>query len=102
MTPIDIERHLPNMVGGDIQVGELSENQILHNRPFPECSQYRTPVPGLYMCGASTHPSGSVTGGPGYNAANIICRDAGLTPWWNPIDPVQHWEKLAAQEIQKP
>lgn len=102
MTPIDVERHLPNMVGGDIQVGELSENQILDKRPFPECSQYRTPVPGLYMCGASTHPSGSVTGGPGYNAASVICRDAGLTPWWNPIDPVQHWEKLAAQEVHKP
>ena len=98
MTPIDIERHLPNMVGGDIQVGELSEKQILHNRPFPECSQYRTPVKGLYLCGSSAHPSGSVTGGPGYNAANVICRDAGLDPWWNPVDPVAYWEKLAANE----
>jgi len=101
MTPIDIERHLPNMVGGDIQVGELSENQILDKRPFPECSQYRTPVPGLYLCGSSTHPGGNITGAPGYNSAGIICRDLGLDPWWKPEDPAAHWEALAKAEAGK-
>ncbi len=94
-TPIDIERHLPNMVGGDIQVGELSENQIVDRRPFPECSQYRTPVKGLYLCGASTHPSGNITGAPGYNAAGVICRDLGMEPWWKPVDPEAYWKSLA-------
>ena len=94
-TPIDIERHLPNMVGGDIQVGELSENQILDKRPFPECSQYRTPVPGLYMCGASCHPGGNITGSPGYNAAGVVCKDLGMEPWWNPPDALEHWKSLA-------
>jgi phytoene dehydrogenase-like protein len=98
MTPADIERHLPNMVGGDIQVGEISENQFLDKRPFPECSQYRTPVQGLYLCGASCHPYGNITGGPGYNAANIICRDAGIEPWWKPHDVVEEWQKLPSAE----
>jgi phytoene dehydrogenase-like protein len=95
MTPIDIERHLPNMHGGDIQVGELSYDQILDKRPFPECSQYRTPVPGLYMCGSSTHPGGNVTGAPGFNAAGAVCRDLGIVPWWQPWDAAEHWKKLA-------
>ena len=37
----------------------------------------RTPVPGLYLCGAGTHPGGGVTGGPGANAAREILRDLG-------------------------
>ena len=98
VTPVDIERHLPNMVGGDIQVGELNENQILDKRPFPECSQYRTPVKGLYLCGSSAHPGGNITGGPGYNAAGVICSDLGMEPWWKPKDPEKEWEALAARE----
>ena len=97
-TPIDIERHLPNMAGGDIQVGELSENQILDKRPFPECSQYRTPVKGLYLCGASCHPGGNITGAPGYNSAGIVCKDLGMEPWWNPPDAREHWESLAKKQ----
>ncbi len=100
-TPIDIERHLPNMVGGDIQVGELSENQILDKRPFPECSQYRTPVKSLYMCGASCHPGGNITGSPGYNAAGVVCRDLGMDPWWNPPEARDHWESLANGKKKK-
>jgi len=94
-TPIDIERHLPNMHGGDIVCGEMSEDQVLDQRPFPECSQYRTPIKGLYLCGASTHPGGNITGAPGYNAAGIIVRDLGKDPWWKPVDAVSHWEALA-------
>ena len=94
-TPIDIERHLPNMHGGDIVCGEMNEHQVLDRRPFPECSQYRTPVKGLYLCGASTHPGGNITGAPGHNAAAIICRDLGMDPWWKPVDPAAHWEALA-------
>ncbi len=96
-TPLDIERHLPNMVGGDIQVGELSANQILDKRPFPECSQYRTPVKGLYLCGASTHPYGNITGAPGYNAAGVICRDLGKDPWWNTVDVEDYWTSLGEE-----
>lgn len=101
VTPVDNERHLPNMKGGDSQVGELSENQFLDKRPFPECSQYRTPVKGLYICGASTHPGGNITGAPGYNAAGVVCRDFGIDPWWKPRDAVEHWEHLVAEETDR-
>lgn len=101
MTPIDIERHLPNMRGGDIQVGEISQDQFLDKRPFPECSQYRTPVAGLYLCGSSTHPGGNITGAPGYNSAGIICRDLGIDPWWKPDDAAMRWEALAAKDAPK-
>lgn len=98
VTPIDIERHLPNMVGGDLQCGELSEGQILDQRPFPECAQYRTPIKGLYMCGSSMHPGGNITGAPGYNAAGIICADLNIEPWWKPRDVVAVWEAAAAAQ----
>jgi phytoene dehydrogenase-like protein len=100
-TPIDIERHLPNMHGGDIQCGELSEGQLFDERPFPECSHYRTPLKNLYMCGASMHPGGNITGAPGYNAAGVIVRDLGMTPWWNPIDVESHLESLAVDGGKK-
>jgi hypothetical protein len=73
----------------------MNEHQVLDRRPFPECSQYRTPVKGLYLCGASTHPGGNITGAPGHNAAGVICRDLGMDPWWKPADPAAHWEALA-------
>ncbi len=101
-TPLDIERHLPNMQGGDIVCGEMSENQVLDRRPFPECSEYRTPLKGLYLCGASTHPGGNITGAPGYIAAVVICRDLGLEPWWKPVDPAAYWEALAGARAAPP
>ena len=76
----------------------MSEDQLMDKRPFPGCSQYRTPVKGLYICGSSTHPGGNVTGAPGYNAAGVICRDQGIDPWWKPRDAMEHWQELAAEE----
>ena len=96
ITPFDVERHLPNMFGGDWMVGEMSERQYLHNRPFPECSDYRTPIRGLYLCGSSCHPGGNITGAPGYNSAKVIAQDLGLSPWWKPHDVRQLWTDMAA------
>ena len=47
-----------------------------------ECSNNRTPIDGLYVCGASVSPGGMVTFGPGYNAANTLAEDLGLDKWW--------------------
>ena len=44
-------------------------------RPVPGWSDYRTPVDGLYLCGAGVHPGGGVTGAPGYVASHKILRD---------------------------
>lgn len=85
-SPLDIERALPNMIGGDLLVGSFGSGQIGWNRPFSGAGNYRTPVPGLYLCGGSTHPGGNVTGLCGYNAARVIATDAGQSIWWSPPD----------------
>lgn len=88
-SPLDTERMLPNMAGGDLLVGSFANGQIGWNRPFAGAGNYRTPVPGLYLCGGSTHPGGNITGLCGYNAARAIAADLGKEIWWNPPDAEQ-------------
>jgi phytoene dehydrogenase-like protein len=61
--------------GGHPSHGEPSLDQLFLARPFLGFGRYRTPVRGLYLCSAGTHPGGGVTGGPGMNAAREILRD---------------------------
>jgi phytoene dehydrogenase-like protein len=75
-TPWDIE-HEVGLTEGNIFQGELTFDQLLFNRPIPGYAQYRGPVRGVYMCGASTHPGGGVMGAPGANAARTILQDLG-------------------------
>ena len=93
-SPLDTERTLPNMTGGDLLVGSFANDQVGFNRPFPGAGSYRTPLPGLYLCGGSTHPGGNVTGLCGYNAARVLAADAGKTVWWNPPDAEAALTKL--------
>jgi phytoene dehydrogenase-like protein len=75
-TPLDIENEV-GLTEGNIFQGELTMDQLLFNRPIPGYAQYRSPIPGLYMCGSSTHPGGGVMGAPGANAARTILSDLG-------------------------
>jgi phytoene dehydrogenase-like protein len=93
-TPPDTERSLINMREGDFHVGALIPSQLGYNRPFPEVSSYRTFVEGLYLTGASTHPSGTITGAPGYNTARVLAEDLGLDLWWRPKDVREVWAEL--------
>lgn len=74
LTPGDIERRF-GLLGGNIMQGELTPDQLFSFRPIPGYGDYRTPVPGLYLCGSGTHPGGGVMGVPGRNAASVILRD---------------------------
>jgi phytoene dehydrogenase-like protein len=74
MSPLDLERTF-GLVGGDIFHGTLQLDQMLSARPMLGYGNYRGPLPGLYMCGAGTHPGGGVTGAPGHNAAHEILSD---------------------------
>jgi phytoene dehydrogenase-like protein len=74
LTPLDLERDF-GLVGGDIFHGSLSLDQLWSARPVLGHGHYRAPIPGLYMCGSSTHPGGGVTGLPGHNAAREMIRD---------------------------
>ena len=89
LSPADTETALPNMRRGDLLVGSFANNQVGYNRPFAGAGCYRTPVPGLYLCGGSTHPGGNITGLCGYNAARVIAADLGKQIWWNPPDAEQ-------------
>jgi phytoene dehydrogenase-like protein len=74
ITPLDLEETY-GLSGGHIHHGEQSLDQFFTFRPILGWAQYRTPIKGLYLCGAGTHPGGAVTGGPGANAAREIIKD---------------------------
>jgi phytoene dehydrogenase-like protein len=76
LSPLDLER-LFGMTGGHALHGDMSFDQLFAFRPTRGWAQYRTPVPGLYLCGAGTHPGGGVTGANGRNCAREVLRDAG-------------------------
>lgn len=71
LTPEDMEKEFGNH-GGHWHHAELSLHQFLMLRPVPKSAQYRTPVDGLYLCGAGCHPGGGVMGSAGRNAANAL------------------------------
>jgi phytoene dehydrogenase-like protein len=74
LTPLDLERTF-GITEGNIFHGDLSLDQMFFMRPVPGWSRYRTPIEGLYLCGAGTHPGGGVTGAPGHNAAHVMIAD---------------------------
>jgi phytoene dehydrogenase-like protein len=74
VTPLDLERTY-GLTEGNIFHGDLNIEQLFFMRPVPGHAGFRTPVDGLYLCGAGVHPGGGVTGAPGYGAAHRVLRD---------------------------
>jgi phytoene dehydrogenase-like protein len=74
LLPGDIEAIL-GMPGGHESHGEVTIDQLFHMRPAPRYADYRSPIRGLYQCGASAHPAGGVSGVPGHNAAREFLKD---------------------------
>lgn len=75
LTPVDLERTF-GLTGGNIFQGAMTRTQLFWSRPVPGYADYRTPIRGLYLCGAAAHPGGGVIGAAGYNAAReILVRD---------------------------
>jgi len=75
LAPADLESMF-GLTGGNIMQGVMSLSSLGFMRPLPGYADYRTPIKGLYLCGAATHPGGGVMGACGYNAAREILRDA--------------------------
>ncbi len=73
-SPVDLER-IGGLLRGNLMHVDMSINQMFMFRPLPELSNYRTPLSGLYLTGASTHPGGGVSGAPGYNTAKVVLKD---------------------------
>lgn len=74
LAPPDLER-IFGLTGGNLFHGAMSLDRLLFMRPVPGWAGYRTPIAGLYLCGAGTHPGGGVMGACGRNAALQILRD---------------------------
>jgi phytoene dehydrogenase-like protein len=77
LTPLDMEREFRS-AGGHWHQGDLAFDQFLMVRPVPGAAQYRTPLDGLFLCGAGSHPGGGVMGIAGRNAAREVLK--GVTP----------------------
>ncbi|MGB5257347.1 MAG: NAD(P)/FAD-dependent oxidoreductase [Woeseiaceae bacterium] len=74
-TPLDLEQTF-GISEGNIFHGDISMQQLFFMRPLPQWAHYKTPIRGLFLCGAGTHPGGGVTGAPGYNAAHAILKSS--------------------------
>jgi len=72
--PPDVEERI-GLTGGHIFQGECLPDQMWDRRFGPA-----TPLPGVYLCGAATHPGGSVIAANGRNAAMAVLADLGVTP----------------------
>lgn len=71
LTPPDIEAKY-GLAGGDWHQGDIRLDRLLSFRPAPAYGRYATALPGLWLCGAGSHPGGGVTGLPGWLAANAV------------------------------
>jgi phytoene dehydrogenase-like protein len=71
LTPVDIESEF-RINGGHWHHGEMALDQFLMLRPVPHSAQYASPVNGLFLCGAGSHPGGGVMGSAGRNAAHAV------------------------------
>jgi phytoene dehydrogenase-like protein len=74
LSPVDLEARF-GLVGGSIFHGEMTPDQSYNLRPISGLADYRSPIPGLYLCGSGAHPGGGVTGIPGHNCAQVVLSD---------------------------
>jgi phytoene dehydrogenase-like protein len=75
LAPPDLEALL-GIAGGHALHGDMAFDQLFNLRPVRGWAEYRTPVEGLWLCGAGTHPGGGVTGANGRNCAREVIREA--------------------------
>lgn len=78
-SPLDLERMNPHNWHGTCHGGAQNAAQSGVLRPVPGWAQHRMPISGLYQTGATTYPGGSVSGGPGRNAAAVMLKDFGTS-----------------------
>lgn len=73
-SPLDLEKTL-GLRRGNVMHLEMSLDQMFAMRPLPELSEYKTPITGLYLTGASMHPGGGVFGASGRSAARVVLKE---------------------------
>lgn len=83
LSPRDLPRKFKNMREGSVFGGRMTQDQLDAFRPLPELSDFRTPLKGLYLAGASQHPGGGILGACGAIAAEAVTEDLRIHPWWS-------------------
>ena len=73
-SPLDLQEE-NGLIRGHLMHLDMALDQMFMFRPLPELANYRTPIAGLYLTGASMHPGGGVSGAPGKNTATILLAD---------------------------
>jgi phytoene dehydrogenase-like protein len=73
LSPVDLETTY-GLAEGNVNHGEMMLDQLFIMRPVAGWSQYVTPIDGLYLCGAGTHPGGGVAGASGMNASREVLK----------------------------
>jgi len=79
LIPADLEARF-GLTEGHLYQGDLTLDQILFMRPVPGWSRYATPIDGLFLSGAATHPGGAITGMSGYLAAGRVLMQSSKRP----------------------
>ncbi|HJN41292.1 MAG TPA: NAD(P)/FAD-dependent oxidoreductase [Anaerolineales bacterium] len=77
-TPYDVEASHPDMIQGGWSEGAMIASQLGRFRPFPELSNYRTPVENLYICSSNLHSAGGIGRGSSLNCYQVMAEDLGL------------------------
>jgi phytoene dehydrogenase-like protein len=96
-SPLDLERRNAHNWHGSCHGGDLSPAQSGTMRPALGWASHRMPIPGLYQTGATTHPGGSVSAGPGRNAAWVILDDLGLS-----LEAIVNSKSTPERAVQNP
>lgn len=79
---------------------DMTLDQMVFLRPLPEIANYKTPLEGLYLTGAGTHPGGSISGMPGRNCARVFLNDD--KPVTQKLKEVGNTIKSTIENIVKP
>jgi beta-carotene ketolase (CrtO type) len=77
----------------------MTLDQMVFLRPLPEIANYQTPIKGLYLTGAGTHPGGSISGMPGRNCARVFLRQQ--QPWQQTKHAIQERWQIAQKILGK-
>jgi phytoene dehydrogenase-like protein len=96
-SPVDLERHNINLVGGDPYSGSCSPDQFFLWRPASGLSGHRTPIAGLYHIGASTHPGPGLHGASGLLVAKDLLGKRGWRRVLNAAVPLREEPVLPAE-----
>lgn len=97
-SPADLSDRL-GVYNGNFYHIDMTLDQMVFFRPLPEIANYKTPISGLYLTGAGTHPGGSISGLPGRHCAHVFLNEQ--DPLGQSIKEVGSWMKSQFTSVQK-